>query len=155
MPLQEKYYCYLLKPKADHQRSKKPLRVFSWIGPYVREKVPPKNDLVRKINTNETQILNFIKIRQFAIDTPLEDSYIDEEKRPDDEIVIPKVDLWSITLEAGSNPFVLDYTKKYSYSLAVKNPDTTDSVVQPTVDENFSRTLSDGSDSNGATKSTL
>ena len=112
LPLQEKYYCYLLKPKADHQRSKKMLRGFSWIGPHVREKVPPKIDLVRKIYTNETQIIHFIILRQLAIDTTLEDIYIDEEKRPDDEIVIPKVDLWSITVEAESNPFDLDYTKR-------------------------------------------
>ena len=53
-PLQEKDYCYILQPKADHQGSKIPFGIFRWIGPYVVEKVlPNENYIVCKINANK------------------------------------------------------------------------------------------------------
>ena len=56
--LKEKDHCIILQPEADHQGSKIPFRDFRWIGPYLVEKVLPKNFyLVRKLNTSKTQIL--------------------------------------------------------------------------------------------------
>ena len=37
-PVQEKDYCYILQPEADHQGSKIPFREFRRIGPYVVQK---------------------------------------------------------------------------------------------------------------------
>ena len=50
-PLQEKDYCFILQPKADHQRSKTPFRDFRWIGPYLVEKVLPNNNHIVRIQT--------------------------------------------------------------------------------------------------------
>ena len=63
-PLKEKDYCFILQPKADHQGSKIPFRDFRWIGLYIVEKVLPNNNyIVRKLNTNKTQILHRIRLR--------------------------------------------------------------------------------------------
>ena len=65
-PLKEKDYCFILQPKADHQGSKIPFRDFRWIGPYLVEKVLPNNNyIVRKLNTNKTQILHRIRLRKY------------------------------------------------------------------------------------------
>ena len=65
-PLKEKDYCFILQPKADHQGSKMPFRDFRWIGPYIVEKVLPNNNyIVRKLNTNKTQILHRIRLRKY------------------------------------------------------------------------------------------
>ena len=64
-PLKEKDYCFKLQAKADHQGSKIPFRDFRWIGPFLVEKVVPNNIyIVRKLNTNETQILQRIRLRK-------------------------------------------------------------------------------------------
>ena len=64
-PLKEKDYCFILQPKADHQGSKIPFRDFRWIGPYIVEKeLPNSNYIVRKLNTNKTQILHRIRLRK-------------------------------------------------------------------------------------------
>ena len=55
-PLEEKYYCFILQPKANHQGSKIPFRDFHWIGPYLVEKDLPT------INTlSENSILTKLK----------------------------------------------------------------------------------------------
>ena len=57
--LKEKDYCFILPPKTDHQGPKIPFRDFCWIGPYLVEKVLPNNTyIVRKLNTNKTQIIH-------------------------------------------------------------------------------------------------
>ena len=43
-PLQEKDYCYILQPKADHQVSKIPFPDFAWDGLYIIEKVLPNEN---------------------------------------------------------------------------------------------------------------
>ena len=56
-PLREKDYCYVLQPKADQQGSKIHFRDFRWIGPHVVEREKPnENYIVRKVNTNKTQL---------------------------------------------------------------------------------------------------
>ena len=74
-PLKQKYYCYILQPKADHQGSKIPFRDFRWIGPYIIEKVlPNKNNIVRKLNTNKTQILHRFRLRKYNPEKSPEDN---------------------------------------------------------------------------------
>ena len=71
-PLKEKDYCFILQPKADHQGSKIPFRDFRWIGPYIKEKVLPNhNYIVRRLNTNKTQILHRIRLRKYNPEKPL------------------------------------------------------------------------------------
>ena len=91
-PLKEQDFCFILQPKADNQRSKIPFRNYRWIGPYRIEKVLPNdNYIVRRLNTNKTQILHRIRLKKFVPNTPLEDKYSKEKLQPDDEIIIPTI----------------------------------------------------------------
>ena len=96
-PLQEKDYCFVLQPKADSQGSKIPFRDFRWIGPFVVQKTLLNNNyIVRRLNTNKTQILHRIRLKKFVRNAPLEDKYREEKLQPDEEIVIPQDDLYTI-----------------------------------------------------------
>ena len=100
-PLKEQDFCFILQPKADNQGSKIPFRDYHWIGPYRIEKVLPNdNYIVRRLNTNKTQILHQIRLKKFVPNTPLEDKYSKEKLQPDDEIIIPQDDLYTISWEA-------------------------------------------------------
>ena len=100
-PLQEKDYCFVLQPKADSQGSKIPFRDFRWIGPFIVQKVLPNNTyIVRRLNTNKTQILHRIRLEKFVPNTPLEDKYTQEKLQPADEIIIPQDNLYTIAWEA-------------------------------------------------------
>ena len=62
--IKEQQYVYVLQPKADHQGSKSLFTDFRWIGPYINEKALPKNNfLVRKVRTNNIQVLHRMRVR--------------------------------------------------------------------------------------------
>ena len=62
-PLTTENYCFILNLKADTQATKIPFREFRWVGPYRVEKVlPNKNYFVRRLGTNETQLLHRIRL---------------------------------------------------------------------------------------------
>ena len=99
-PLKENEYCFVLQPKADNQGSKIPFRDYRWVGPFVVQKVlPNENYIVRRINTNRTQILHRIRLKKFVLNQPLEDNFREQRLQPDEEIVIPQDDLYIITWE--------------------------------------------------------
>ena len=99
-PLKEKEYCFVLQPKADNQGSKIPFRDYRWVGPFIVQKVlPNENYIVRRINTNKTQILHRIRLKKFVPNRPPEDNYQEQRLQPDEEIVIPQDDLYVITWE--------------------------------------------------------
>ena len=99
-PLKENDYCFVLQPKADHQGSKIPFRDYRWVGPFVVQKVlPNENYIVRRINTNKTQILHRIRLKRFIPNQPLEDNFREQRLQPDEEIVIPQDDLYVIAWE--------------------------------------------------------
>ena len=99
-PLKENEYCFVLQPKADNQGSKIPLRDYRWVGPFVVQKVlPNENYIVRRINTNKTQILHRIRLKKFVPNQPLEDNFREQQLQPGEEIVIPQDDLYVITWE--------------------------------------------------------
>ena len=99
-PLKENDYCFVLQPKADHQGSKIPFRDYRWVGPFIVQKVlPNENYIVRRINTNKTQILHRIRLKKFVPNQPLEDNFREQWLQPDEEIVIPQDDLYIITWE--------------------------------------------------------
>ena len=97
-PLQLNNYCFILQPIADHQGSKIPFREFRWIRPYIVERVLPKeNYIVRKLNSNKTQILLRIGLRKYEPKSVLRDERPEGNLQPDDEIFIPQDDLYVIT----------------------------------------------------------
>ena len=99
-PLKENDYCFVLQPKADHQGSKIPFRDYRWVGPFIVQKVlPNENYIVRRINTNKTQILHRIRLKKFVPNQQLEDNFQEQRLQPDEEIVIPQDDLYIITWE--------------------------------------------------------
>ena len=99
-PLKENDYCFVLQPKADHQGSKIPFRDYRWVGPFVVQKVlPNENYIVRRINTNKTQILHRIRLKRFIPNQPLEDNFREQRLQPYEEIVIPQDDLYVIAWE--------------------------------------------------------
>ena len=105
-PLQQNDYCFILQPLADHQGSKIPFREYRWIDPYVVEKVLPNgNYIVRKLNSNKTQILHRIRLRKYEPNTVLQDIRPEGNLQPDDEIVIPQDDLYVITWETNFGEF--------------------------------------------------
>ena len=100
--LKENDYCFVLQPKADHQGSKIPFRDYHWVGPFIVQKVlPNENYIVRRINTNKTQILHRIRLKKFVPYNPLEDNFREQRLQADEEIVIPQDDLYTITWETN------------------------------------------------------
>ena len=99
-PLKENDYCFVLQPKADHQGSRIPFCDYRWVGQFVVQKVlPNENYIVRRINTNKTQILHRIRLKKFVLNQPLEDNFREQQLQPDEEIVIPQDDFYIITWE--------------------------------------------------------
>ena len=114
-PLQEKDYCFVLQPKTDSQGSKIPFRDYRWIGPFIVQKVLPNNNyIVRHLNTNKTQILHRIRLKKFVPIAPLEGNYNEEKLQPDEEIVIPQDDLYTISWEVNFD-YELFETRKYNW----------------------------------------
>ena len=73
-PLQQNDHFFILQPTPDHQRSKLPFREFRWIGSYIVQKVLPNEiNIVRKLNSNKTQIFNRIRLRKNEPNTILQD----------------------------------------------------------------------------------
>ena len=108
-PLKEKDYCFILQTKADNQGSKIPLSDFRWIGPYLVEKILPNNNyIVRKLNTNKTQILHRIRLRKYNHEKPPEYNYQKTQWQIDDNIVVPQVDLYTIAWEAEFGGHLFD-----------------------------------------------
>ena len=100
VPLKEKHYCFISQPKADTQSSKIPFREYQWIGRFIIQKVLTNdNYIVRQVNTNKTQILHRIRLKKFVHNTPLQNNYSREKLQPDEEIVIPQDDLYTISWE--------------------------------------------------------
>ena len=105
-PLKQNDYCFILQPIADHQGSKIPFQEYRWTGPYIVEKVlPNENYIVRKLNSNKTQILHRIRLRKYELNTALQDIRPEGNLQPDDGIVIPQDDLYVITWETDFRKF--------------------------------------------------
>ena len=136
LPLKEKDYCFILRPKADHQGSKIPFRDFRWIGPYVVEKVLPNNNyIVRKLNTNKTQILHRIRLRKNNPEKTPEDNYSEAQWQIDDNIVVPQDDLYTIAWEAEFVGHLFDIPIIYTDPNAIDFDDShtqgPDTVIVP------------------------
>ena len=135
-PLKEKDYCFILQPKPDHQGSKIPFRDFRWIGPYLVEKVLPNNNyIVRKLNTNKTQILHRIRLRKYNPEKPPEDNYQETQWQVDDNIVVPQDDLYTIALEVEFGGHLFDipviYTDPHAIDFDDSHTQGPDTVIVP------------------------
>ena len=105
-PLRQNDYCFILQPIADHKGSKIPFRDYRWTGPYIVEKVlPNENYIVRKLNSNKTQILHRFRMRKYEPNTVLQDNRREGNLQPDDEIIIPQDGLYVITWETNFEEF--------------------------------------------------
>ena len=135
-PLKEKDHCFILQPKADHQGSKIPFRDFRWIGPYLVEKLLPNNNyIVRKLNTNKTQILHRIRLRKYNPEKPPEDNYSEVQWQTDDNIVVPQDDLYTIAWEAEFGGHLFDmpiiYTDPNAIDFDESHTQGPDTVIVP------------------------
>ena len=137
-PLKENDYCFVLQPKADSQASKIPFREYRWIGPFVVQTVLSNdNYIVRRLNTNKTQILHRIRLKKFVPNAPLEDKYEGEKLQPDNEIVIPQDDLYSISWEVDFEYDLFEPRKEDWTDVATRRPtDTEDGSADHYVIEN-------------------
>ena len=137
-PLKENDYCFILQPKADSQASKIPFREYRWIGPFVVQTVLSNdNYIVRRLNTKKTQILHRIRLKKFVPNAPLEDKYEGEKLQPDNEIVIPQDDLYSISWEVDFEYDLFEPRKEDWTDVATRRPtDTEDDSADHYVIEN-------------------
>ena len=136
--LKEKDYCFVLQPKADNQASKIPFREYRWIGPFVVQTVLSNDNYnVRRLNTNKTQILHRIRLKKFVPNAPLEDKYDGEKLQPDNEIVVPQDDLYTISWEVDFEYELFEPRKDDLTDVDTRRPtDTEDGSVENYVIEN-------------------
>ena len=125
-PLKEKDFCFVLQPKADSQASKIPFREYGWIGPFVVQTVLSNdNYFVRRLNTNKTQVLHSNRLKKFVPNTPLEDKFDGEKLHPENEIVIPQDDLYTISWEVDFEYDLFEPRKEDWTDVATRRPTDT------------------------------
>ena len=129
-PLHQGDYCFILQPLADHQGSKIPFREFRWTGPYIIEKVlPNENYIVRKLNSNKTQILHRIRLRKYTPNTDIRDVRPEGNLQADDEIIIPQDDLYIISWETEFDDFPPNSEFKNASDDPSMNSDQRDAII--------------------------
>ena len=97
-PLKKKDCCFILQPKANHQRSKIPFREFRWIEIFLVEKLLLHNTyIVRRLSTNKTQILHRICFQKYQPENPADNIYEETQWQIDDYILIPQDDIYTLT----------------------------------------------------------
>ena len=108
--LKEQQYVYVLQPKADDHGCKNPFTDFGWIGAYIVEKVLPNNTyLVRKLVTNKTQVLHYMRLRLFAPRQPIPDiQTTSQEGKLDPEVIIKHDDLYARAWESDYETPIFD-----------------------------------------------
>ena len=106
-PLHVNEYCYALHPRANTQGTKIPFKEYLWTGPYNVVKVLPNNNyLIRKLQTNYTQILHRIRLKPCPTDKPLPDKHIlPKDYIPDKEVDVFHDDLYAQTWQSNSEDF--------------------------------------------------
>ena len=152
-PLKEKIYCFVLQPKADSRASKIPFREYRWIGPFVvQTKLSNDNYIVRRLNTNKTQILHCIRFKKFVPNAPLEDKYDGEKLQPDNEIAIPQDDLCTVSWEVDFEDEKIEPRKDDWTNVTTRRPtDAEDSSVDHYVIENERSSASENESCSGRT----
>ena len=92
---------------------------------------------MRRLNTNKTQIIHRIRLKKFVPNAPLEDKYDGEKLQPDNEIVIPQDDLYTISWEVDFEYEIFEPRKDDWTDVATRRPtDAEDGSVEHYVIEN-------------------
>ena len=89
---------------------------------------------MRKLNSNETQILHRIRLRKYEPNVPLRDERPEGNLQPDEEIVIPQDDLYVITWETNFGDLQADHrneTYDQNNERTTNSNDDTEAVEQP------------------------
>ena len=95
------------------------------------------NYIVRRLNTNKTQSLHRIRVNKFVPNAPLEDKYDGEKLQPDNEIVIPQDDLYTISWELDFEYEIFEPRKDDWTDVATRRPtDAEDGSLEHYVIEN-------------------
>ena len=101
----------------------------------VEKVLPNKNYIVRKLNTNETQILHRIRLRKYNAEKPPEDNYQETQWQVDDNIVVPQDDLYTIAWEVEFGGHLFDIPIIYTDPNAIDFDDShtqgPDTVIVP------------------------
>ena len=131
LTIARKRLLLLMQPKTDHQGLNILFLEFKWFGRYVVKKgFLNENYLVRKLKTNKTQVLHRIRFCKYTNDTPLEDSYINEQFGTDNSTDISQDDLNSIIWKAKSNHWIFVYLIIYNHALVFENTNGRDIVTR-------------------------
>ena len=77
---------------------------------------------MRRLNTNKTQILHRIRLKKCVPNAPLEDKYDGEKLQPDNEIVVPQDDLYTISWEVGFEYELFEPRKDDWTDVATRRP---------------------------------
>ena len=93
--------------------------------------LPNENYIVKKLNSNKTQILHRIRLRKYEPNTALQDNRPEGNLQPDDEIIIPQDDLYVITWETNFGEFP-DSTEENANPTRLDTADTPNGFVDNT-----------------------
>ena len=134
-PLVVNDYCYALHPKAHSQSTKLPFRDYLWTGPHIGVKTLPNNNyLIRKLQTNLTQILHRIRLRRFTSPHKLPDiSTPPKDFQQDSEVVIQHDDLYASAWQElyQENPTHPGNSQSPEPKLIPPTPETADEITHP------------------------
>ena len=108
-PLVTNDYCYALHPQANTQGTKLPFREYLWTGPFVVVKTLPNNNyLIRKLQTNKTQILHRIRLKPCPTRNRLPDIQVQtKDFQPDNGVEILHDDLYALAWQSGFEHFMM------------------------------------------------
>ena len=135
-PLVVNDYCYALHPKAHSQATKLPFREYLWTGPYIVVKALPSNNnyLIRKLQTNLTQILHRIRLRPFASSRKLPDiSVSSKDSKQDTEVIIQHDDLFAMAWQElyQEPPTHPENSQSPEPEVIPQAPETNDALTYP------------------------
>ena len=152
---------HFLQPEADHQESIIQFTVSWWTAPHIVEKAMFKHYyLVRKIESNKTQVLQRIRLRLFAPRQPISDAQTTPRKRRNaDEINIKRDNFYARAWECEYETSIFEsdrnrlnipnsYENAVQFELANDKASTIPGTIQESSPEDFLQAegCCDGSD---------
>ena len=91
--------------------------------------MPNENYIVRKLNSNKTQILHRIRLRKYTPNTDIRDVRPEGNLQTDDEIIIPQDDLYIISWETEFDDFPPNSEFKNASDDPSMNSDQRDAII--------------------------
>ena len=135
-PLTANDYCYALHPQANNQGSKLSFREFLWTGPFVIVKtLPNKNYLIRKLQTNKTQILHRIRLKPCPTKDRLPDIQVQtKDFQQYNDVEILHDDLYALAWQSGFEHFVMTPEHNTNNEPTIISTDSEDNLQNVTQD---------------------